>query len=203
MTRENARKQLMHILAFLNPQLDGADVKALNMAIDELEQDKPKQPDTCPIYDGVCGYPIEFCSECPRHKSGVSAETWGEISGAWTVRFAPNECEDAISRGVLEQVMWERDIAIEQLHELGYELGQKIEPCEDAISRATAKTRIYLKYVYKPDECKTIFGILDELPSVTQKSDEQLYKNGFADGYEQGHKDAEQKSGKWIDADRW
>ena len=41
------------------------------------------------------------------------------------------------------------------------------EPCDDAISRATAKTRIYLKYVNKPDECKTIFGILDELPSVT------------------------------------
>lgn len=37
-----------------------------------------------------------------------------------------------------------------------------------------------------------------QVPSVTQKSDEQLYKNGFADGYEQGHKDAEQKSGKWI-----
>ena len=33
---------------------------------------------------------------------------------------------------------------------------------------------------------------------MEQKSDEQLYKNGFADGYEQGHKDAEQKSDKWI-----
>ena len=38
--------------------------------------------------------------------------------------------------------------------------------------------------------------VIKALPSVTQKSDEQLYKNGFADGYEQGHKDAEQKSGK-------
>lgn len=37
-----------------------------------------------------------------------------------------------------EQIKWERDIAIEQLHELGYELGQKIEPCEDCISRAEA-----------------------------------------------------------------
>ncbi len=35
----------------------------------------------------------------------------------------------------LRQVMWERDIAIEQLKELGYSLGQKIEPCEDCISR--------------------------------------------------------------------
>lgn len=40
------------------------------------------------------------------------------------------ECNDTVSRGVFEQVMRERDIAIEQLHELGYELGQKIEPLE-------------------------------------------------------------------------
>ena len=37
------------------------------------------------------------------------------------------EPTDTVSRGVFEQVMWERDIAIEQLNELGYELGQKIE----------------------------------------------------------------------------
>ena len=34
-----------------------------------------------------------------------------------------------------KQVCKERDIAIEQLHELGYELGQKIEPCDDVVSR--------------------------------------------------------------------
>ena len=33
------------------------------------------------------------------------------------------------------QVCKERDIAIEQLHELGYEFGQKIEPCDDVVSR--------------------------------------------------------------------
>lgn len=38
-------------------------------------------------------------------------------------------CNDTVSRGVFEQVMWERDTAIEQLRELGYELGQKIEKC--------------------------------------------------------------------------
>lgn len=42
---------------------------------------------------------------------------------------------DMVSRGVFEQIMWERDVAIEQLKALGYELGQKVEPCEDAISR--------------------------------------------------------------------
>lgn len=35
------------------------------------------------------------------------------------------ELNDIVSRGVFEQVMWERDVAIEQLKELGYGLGEK------------------------------------------------------------------------------
>lgn len=38
------------------------------------------------------------------------------------------QCDDAISREVFEQVMWERDIVIQQLKELGYEFGEKVEP---------------------------------------------------------------------------
>ena len=34
-------------------------------------------------------------------------------------------CEDTVSLGVFEQVMWERDTAIEQLKELGYGFGEK------------------------------------------------------------------------------
>lgn len=34
---------------------------------------------------------------------------------------------DVVSRGVFDQVMWERDIALEQLADLGLCLGQKIE----------------------------------------------------------------------------
>ena len=71
--------------------------------------------------------------------------------------------------------------------------------CDDAISRqAVLSEKIYTEtegwsgYTVDAD-------YIEHLPSVTQKSDEQLYKNGFADGYEQGYKDAEQKSGKWID----
>ena len=62
----------------------------------------------------------------------------------------------------LRQVMWERDIAIGQLKELGYEFGQKIEPCEDTISRADAI-----------DQMEQSYNILDAtnrikaLPSVT------------------------------------
>ena len=70
----------------------------------------------------------------------VSAETWGEISGAWTVRFAPNEpcetstdepitmiyptifCEDTISRQdaieAVKQAIYNHDSAIMRLTEL-------------------------------------------------------------------------------------
>ncbi len=43
--------------------------------------------------------------------------------------------EQFVSIETYQQVCKERDIAIEQLHELGYELGQKIEQCDDAVSR--------------------------------------------------------------------
>lgn len=35
----------------------------------------------------------------------------------------------------LEQIKWERDTAIEQLKQLGYGLGEKIEPCVDCVNR--------------------------------------------------------------------
>lgn len=66
MTRENARKQLMHILAFLNPQLDGADVKALNMAIDALDKE-PSRKGHWIIKDRYYHDTVTAeCSECGR-----------------------------------------------------------------------------------------------------------------------------------------
>lgn len=44
-------------------------------------------------------------------------------------------CGEIVSLGVFKQVMWERDIAIEQLKELGYGFGQKIEPQESEVSK--------------------------------------------------------------------
>lgn len=75
--------------------------EALDMAIEVLEQLKekpeyidtqhvgmvlrnvPKQPDNCKIYDGICGYPIEACSECPMHpkKTYIDADMLKEIKG--------------------------------------------------------------------------------------------------------------------------
>lgn len=39
-------------------------------------------------------------------------------------------CGETVSLEAFKQIMWERDIAIEQLKELGYDFGQKIEPRE-------------------------------------------------------------------------
>ena len=60
-----------------------------------------------------------------------------------------------------KQVCKERDIAIEQLHELGYEWGQKIEPCGDAISRQAA-----LK-LFATHDGHYLYEAIRDLPSAT------------------------------------
>ena len=78
-------------------------------------------------------------------------------------------CEDMVSRGAFEQVMWERDVATEQLKELGYELGQKVEPCEDTISRQAVIDEIYESRKNFNNEFDQGFFAdkIKELPSVT------------------------------------
>ncbi len=43
-----------------------------------------------------------------------------------TIPLPEMPCEEKVSISVLKQVMWERDIAISQLNELGYGFGQKM-----------------------------------------------------------------------------
>lgn len=71
------------------------------------------------------------------------AEEYGEESGMDYSEFSmENQVElfkagikpKYVSIGAYKQVAWERDIAIEQLHELGYELGQKIDGKEVNVS---------------------------------------------------------------------
>jgi len=82
---------------------------------------------------------------------------------------------DTVSRGAFEQVMWERDVAIGQLKELGYGLGQKVEPC-DAISRQAVKELFQEACEMKMYD----FLGIDDLPSATPQ----------------------QKYGKWIRIDK-
>ncbi len=50
--------------------------------------------------------------------------------------------EDCVSLGVYKQVTRERDIAIEQLKELGYGFGEKIRTSDDCVSRADLLAQI-------------------------------------------------------------
>lgn len=85
MTNERAVEILNLDLDILG-QYGGESAEAYKMAIKALEQlqekpeyidiwnvgailrNVPEQPDICKIYGGVCGYPIEACSECPKHE---------------------------------------------------------------------------------------------------------------------------------------
>lgn len=87
----------------------------------------------------------------------------------------------------LRQVMWERDIAIEQLHELGYELGQKIEPRDDAVSRmALGRSKMCdgidcyncpFWVIREGQRICRISEYVKDLPSVTQKSGKWIYSD--------------------------
>ena len=99
-------------------------------------------------------------------------------------------CNDTVSRGVFEQVMWERDTAIEQLRKLGYGLGQKIEPCDDAVSRHAVIEHSYDRYDYTTDKPIEVVNVneIKELPSVipTRERGELIYigESDFAKIYE-------------------
>lgn len=101
--------------------------------------------------------------------------------------------DSLVSLEVYKQVAKERDIAIEQLHELGYEFGQKIEPTTkndlvvDAISRSDARKAI-TDHQYSDSFCvehnidhsiNTGMALiaLTELPSVTPQLSSGLEKN--------------------------
>ena len=81
------------------------------------------------------------------------------------IKALEQQPSDTVSRGAFEQVMWERDVAIGQLKELGYGLGQKVEPCDDVVSREAAIT-IAGTHTLTVDET---VKALEQLPSVTPK----------------------------------
>lgn len=87
-------------------------------------------------------------------------------------------CEDTVSRGVFEQVVWERDVAIDKLKELGYGFGEKIRTDDDSISRQ-ASIAALKKYFSDDGMIDTergaywhhghVIEVLQCMPSVTPK----------------------------------
>lgn len=82
------------------------------------------------------------------------------------IKALEQQPSDCISMGVYKQMAWERDVAIEQLKELGYEFGEKIRTSDNCVSRQAVKEGM-IKYGFRaPDMTVTEF-IEDELPPVT------------------------------------
>ena len=78
---------------------------------------------------------------------------------------------DTVSLGVFEQVRWERDVAIDQLKQLGYELGEKIRISDDAVDRQAVLDIDFRRIILttaKPAEM--IEQKVKALPSVNPQS---------------------------------
>lgn len=71
--------------------------------------------------------------------------------------------KDCVSLEVYKQVIWERDIAIEQLKELGYEFGEKIRTSEDCVSRAEVLNLVRFNAFHVKSQIKAI----ENMPLVT------------------------------------
>ena len=68
----------------------------------------------------VCGHCNEVCSEEPCQPSDCD----------WMAFIDKEPAADVISKGLYEQIKWERDVALAQLEEYGVSLGEKADVAE-------------------------------------------------------------------------
>ena len=65
----------------------------------------------------VCGHCNEVCSEEPCEPSNCD----------WMAFIDKEPAADVVSKGLYEQIKWERDVALTQLEEYGVSLGEKAD----------------------------------------------------------------------------
>ena len=68
----------------------------------------------------VCGLCNELCSEEPCEPSDCD----------WMAFIDKEPAADVVSKGLYEQIKWERDVALAQLEEYGVSLGEKADVVE-------------------------------------------------------------------------
>ena len=68
----------------------------------------------------VCGHCNEVCSEEPCESSDCD----------WMAFIDKEPAADVVSKGLYEQIKWERDVALAQLEEYGVSLGEKADVAE-------------------------------------------------------------------------
>ena len=178
--REYAKCRIEYLLKIC--RLDERDKEALEMAIQALSQEPTNEKELNKAYTF-------------GHNRGVKAY--------YNEQLCTVELPEAVFRYILSLVPTEE---AEQ------------EPCDDAISREAVLEAV-------SEGCQELRGVygrceelINALPSVTQSITRDIEKSNFSQeqylldtdsayqiGYEQGHKDAEQKSGKWIETEyhRW
>jgi len=78
---------------------------------------------------------------------------------------------ETVSLAVFEQVKWERDVAIQQLEELGYGFAEKIRTDEDCISRKAVLDLAKKGVLVSNGNYKAVCKAINELPSVKPKDD--------------------------------
>ena len=84
--------------------------------------------------------------------------------------------DDSVFKNLWAQVKWERDVAIEQLEQLGYSLGEKIRTSEDCISRKSVVE--WLERCTDDSIEHAIDSNLDFIPSVTPQQRVGKWING-------------------------
>ena len=191
MTNEEAKEVFLN-RGFVNGIFDGDKWRQSIVVISKWLEQEPCED--CISRKAVLAIAGDSCLDLDSYED--TREFCDEIKELPPVTPKPKtECS-------CEQIKWERDIAIEQLHELGYELGQKIEPCEDCINRAELLKAVdtwdkfgcdadsklvpykdcYVPYIHYDDVVKAIKG----MPSIQPKTNEPLQVDLDGDGYADG-----------------
>lgn len=63
---------------------------------------------------------MSYCTDC-IHYNVCGNEGFDDVA----MTFCADKHTNGVSQSVVDQIRWERDLAIEQLKDLGYELGEK------------------------------------------------------------------------------
>lgn len=139
MSREEAIEAIKE--AYGNSEYTDEIIKALEQEPSSSEKPNKSIEEKCPCYH--CEYfKIKGWSHCKIHEDAYGDSRCNDYrkanQGSNKVNQGLNKSEiptgsttkseTLVSLGVYKQVARERDVAIQQLHELGYEFGQKIEP---------------------------------------------------------------------------
>ena len=98
----------------------------------------------------------------------------------------------------IEQIRWERDVAIEQLKELGYGLGEKIRTSKDTISREETLNVMHAlmdnaRIGEEDDDYETLDDIKEQYLEIVKgmvsvqpisENEKEIYSRGWKDGAE-------------------